>query len=309
MTKAVVASPKVEDETKSLSRWVHIPILALAGLFLLIGVLWRNVDVFILDLGSSWMNILPCKLFPLLLIVGFFWYYRKKEFSTVLGLKILSTRTHAIIGITVGISLYLLGNVLATIVFATFFDPSLSIELVIIEANLLWYSAIFFLINAIYEEALFRGLLQNGLRDYISANRAILFSAMIFGIYHIIWPIFHSETNFSRIMVTIVFSGLLGGIFGVYYEKFSSRSTLLGPIFAHWLLNFLNENFKVSTDEIVSGPDVLLVNPVQMGIALLLVTIGFSLMLFIFWKYRVEKVQEWTSRIRSIVLKNNSIDV
>jgi membrane protease YdiL (CAAX protease family) len=309
MTKTVVAKQKIEDDSEFHSPRAHIPILALAGLFLLIGVVWRNVDVFILDLGNSSMNILPCKLFPLLLIVGFFWYYGQEEISTILGLNIQNTRTHAIIGITTGISLYLLGNVLATIIYATFFDPSLGLELVIIEVNLLWYSAIFFLINAIYEETLFRGLLQNGLRDYVSPNRAILFSAMIFGIYHIIWPIFHAETNVARIMVTIVFSGLLGGVFGVYYEKFSNRSTLLGPIFAHWVLNFLNENFKVSTDEIVSGPDVLLVNPVQMGIALLLVTICFSLMFYFFWKYRVEKVHEWTSRISSALLKERKDDL
>lgn len=297
MVNSIVAHPEVEDDTAFHSQWARTPLLVLAGIFLLIGVVWRNIDVFVLNLGNSWMNILPCKLFPLLLIIGFFWFYRKKEIPTVLGLKIQDTRMHAVIGITLGISLYVLGNVLATIIYATFFDPSLNLEFIIIEINLLWYSAIFFLINAVYEEVLFRGLLQNALRDYVTANRAILFSAMIFGIYHIIWPIYHAETNVARIVVTIVFSGLLGGVFGVYYEKFSNRSTLLGPIFAHWVLNFLNENFKISTDIVVSGPDVLLVNPIQMGIALLLVTLCFAVTFRFFWKYRAETVHEWISRI------------
>jgi membrane protease YdiL (CAAX protease family) len=173
----------------------------------------------------------------------------------------------------------------------------------IIRPDLLWYSAIFFLINAVYEEILFRGALQNGLREYMSVNMAILFSAAIFGIYHIIWPIYFAGTGMlssSQIFVYVVFSGLLGAVFGIYYEKFSNRRTLLGPIIAHWLINFLNENIKISTSEVIAGPDVLLGNPpVQMAMALLLVIVLYSTSIFIFSKYRVENLDGWLQRRRA----------
>ena len=160
-----------------------------------------------------------------------------------------------------------------------------------------------FLINAVYEEVLFRGALQNGLRDYMSVNRAILTSALIFGVYHIIWPIYFAGTGTlspTHVVVYVVFSAILGGIFGIYYEKFSSRRTLLGPIIAHWLINFLNENIKISSSEIVAGPDVLLGNPpIQMAIALGLVLILYSTSIFLFSKYRVEDLDGWLQRRRA----------
>ncbi|MGY5879064.1 MAG: type II CAAX endopeptidase family protein [Candidatus Thorarchaeota archaeon] len=304
MTKAeVVSTDTPTSEEASRSFWTHVPLIALGGLFLFLGVVWRNVDVFILGLSESWLNILPCKLFPLLIILGFFWLYRRSEMGTVLGLTIHEPRKHVSIGIIVGVALFLMGNVIASVIYWAFIDSSLGLNVTIIRVDLLWYSAIFFLINAVYEEVLFRGTLQNGLRAYMSVNRAILTSAVVFGVYHLIWPIYFAGTgtlSLSHIFVYVVFSAVLGGIFGIYYEKFSSRRTLLGPIIAHWLINFLNENIKVSSSEVIAGPDVLLGNPpIQMAIALGLVLILYATSIFLFSKYRVEDLDGWFQRRRA----------
>ncbi|MHA1963196.1 MAG: CPBP family intramembrane glutamic endopeptidase [Candidatus Thorarchaeota archaeon] len=296
-----VSTTEIEDPSKS--TWNHIPLLALAGLFLFIGVVLRNIDVFLLGLSESWINILPSKLIPLLIILGFFWFYRRTQIASVLGLKIEEPRKHVAIGIILGVALFLMGNVVASVIYWAFIDSSQGLNVTIIRPDLLWYSAIFFLINAVYEEILFRGALQNGLREYMSVNMAILSSAVIFGIYHIIWPIYFAGSgtlNTSQIFVYVVFSGLLGAVFGIYYEKFSSRRTLLGPIFAHWLINFLNENIKISSSEVIAGPDVLLGNPpIQMAMALLLVIILYSTSIIIFSKYRVENLEGWLQRRRA----------
>jgi membrane protease YdiL (CAAX protease family) len=217
LTKAELSPPIIQDEVERKSGWVHVPLLGLAGLFLFIGVLWRNVDVFILGLSESWLNILPSKLFPLLIILGFFWFYRRDQVSSVLGLDIHEPKRHVILGVIVGVTLFLMGDVVASIIYWVFIDSSVGLSVTIVQPGILWYSATFFLINAIYEEVLFRGVLQNGLREYTSVNRAIFFSASIFGVYHIIWPIYFAGTGVpiaSHLFVYIVFSGLLGGIFG-----------------------------------------------------------------------------------------------
>ncbi|MHA2396290.1 MAG: CPBP family intramembrane glutamic endopeptidase [Candidatus Thorarchaeota archaeon] len=303
MVKKQLTVSSTEIEEPSESTWDHIPLLALAGLFLFIGVAWRNVDIFLLGLSESWLNILPSKLFPLLIILGFFWFYRRNQITSVLGLKIEDPRRHVTIGIILGVALFLMGNVVASVIYWAFIDSSQGLNVTIIRPDLLWYSAIFFLINAVYEEILFRGALQNGLREYVSTNRAILISAAIFGVYHLVWPIYFAGTGTlspSHIFVYVVFSGFLGGIFGIYYEKFTSRRTLLGPIIAHWLINFLNENIKISTSEVVAGPDVLLGNPpIQMAIALFLVVILYASSIFIFSKYRVEDLDGWLQRRRA----------
>jgi membrane protease YdiL (CAAX protease family) len=303
LSKTHLSPPISKDEVETNSDQAHIPLLALAGIFLFIGVLWRNVDIFILGLSESWLNILPCKLFPLLIILGFFWFYRRNQVESVLGLKIEDPKKHVALGLILGVALFLMGNAVASVIYWAFIDSSQGLSVTIIRPDLLWYSAIFFLINAVYEEILFRGALQNGLREYVSVNRAILISAAIFGVYHLVWPIYFAGTGTlspSHIFVYVVFSGLLGGVFGLYYEKFTSRRTLLGPIIAHWLINFLNENIKISTSEVIAGPDVLLGNPpIQMAIALTLVVILYASSIFIFSKYRVEDLNGWLSRRRA----------
>jgi len=294
LIKAQLDTSITEAEGEKKSIWAHIPLLTLAGFFLFIGVVLRNLDVFIFGLSETWLNILPSKLIPLLIIVGFFWFYRRNEVSSVLGLEIHEPKKHVIVGIIVGLTLFLMGDVIASILYWAFIDSSVGLNVTIVQPGLLWYSAIFFLINAVYEETLFRGVLQNGLREYMSVNRAIFSSAAVFGLYHIIWPIYFAGTgtlNVTHLFVYITFSGILGGIFGIYYEKFSSRRTLLGPIIAHWLINFLNENIKISSAEVIAGPDVLLVSPVQMAIALSLVLIAYSSMILIFKKYRIEDLE------------------
>jgi membrane protease YdiL (CAAX protease family) len=303
MKEVQLAVSRTEEDNVEKTSRNHFPLLALAGLFLFIGIVWRNVDVFLMGLSESWLNILPCKLFPLLIILGFFWIYRRSEMGTVLGLSIDAPRKHVTIGIILGVSLFLMGNAIASVIYWAFIDSSLGLNVTIIRVDLLWYSAIFFLINAVYEEVLFRGALQNGLREYMSVNRAIFTSAAIFGLYHIIWPIYFAGSGTlspSHIFVYVVFSGILGAIFGIYYEKFSSRRTLLGPIIAHWLINFLNENIKISSSEVIAGPDVLLGNPpIQMAIALLLVLAIYSTSIFVFSRYRVEDLDGWLVRRRA----------
>ena len=295
----VLAPIVTESEVKKTSSWSRVGLIPLGILLLTIGVIWRNVDVFILGLSESWLNILPCKLFPLLIIVGVFWKYRRSEVGSVLGLRRNRMRSHLVIGVSMGVLFYFLGNVLPTMIYWAFFDSSFDIQLIIVNANLLWYSAFFFLVNAIYEEVLFRGLLQNGFRSRFTPNKAILLSASIFGVYHLIWPIYLASSGIitmSHIFVYVVFSAFLAVVFGVYYEKFSGRRTLAGPIAAHWLINLLNENFKMSFDQVIEGPDVLLVGSTQMVIALTLVALAFTALMLVSWKLRVEQVESWAAR-------------
>jgi len=67
------------------SIWSTMNILIISGIMLTIGIIWRIVDQFVLGLGDTWMNILPSKLFPLLIILGVFWFYRRPEIDSVLA--------------------------------------------------------------------------------------------------------------------------------------------------------------------------------------------------------------------------------
>jgi membrane protease YdiL (CAAX protease family) len=259
--------------------------LPLIGLMMLaVGAIWRIADVFVFNLGNTWINILPSKLGPLIILLGLFYKYRRKEIETVLGINWSNYRTHLVVGIVVFLAMYLIVDIGAAVLFTGLIDPSYPLDFYILSVDLLWYSFIFFFINALFEETLFRGLLQNGLRTRFSINEAIILSAIVFGVWHVVWPAF------------------LGIFFGIYYERFSNRRTLAGPIVAHTLVNFANENFKVGPDPVVQGPDFSFMDPGLMVISLILLIATFSLLTIAAWKYRVEDVESFKTRLSQRVV-------
>jgi membrane protease YdiL (CAAX protease family) len=259
-----------------------------------LGVILRHLDVFVFSLGSTWMNILPCKVISLAILMGVFWIYRREEISSILGLTSENLKTNLMFGLILGIGMYFSINVLSMILYL-FIEPSVGLQFsILIGPELLVYTLIFFAINAVYEEALFRGLLQNGFRKRYGVKAGILLSAAIFGVWHLVWPVYtyFTEGNFpvGDAVVMVVFSGLLGIVFGVYYERFTTRVSLVGPIAAHMLLNYLNESFKVALDTVVQGPDLSFISPVHMALGLSIALLTFSSCIIFFWKFRLEQV-------------------
>jgi membrane protease YdiL (CAAX protease family) len=282
---------KTISQTTSL--WSRMSLLYLSAIMLIIAIAWRIIDVFVLGLGSTWLNILPSKLFPLLIIIGIFWKFRKKEIEPVLGISRTLIRSQIVMGIIIALSLYISIEVGGAFLFASFFDSSYDLTLNILFLDYIWYVFLFMCINAILEETLFRGLLQNAFRTFMSSNRAIVLSAAIFGIWHVVWPLASSLEggSISEAVALVVMTGIFGGLFGVYYDRFSSGKTLTGPIIAHSLLNFLNECFKIGPEQSVEGPDFSFQDPILMALTLVMYILAFATLLFVSWRFRIEHVQ------------------
>jgi membrane protease YdiL (CAAX protease family) len=278
---------------------MSLPMLGL--IMLTVGATWRIADVLVFNLGSTWINILPSKLGPLVILLGLFYVYRREEFDTTLGISPSHFRSHLVIGILVFLAMYLIVDIGAAVLYAVLIDPSYPLDFYILSVDLLWYSFIFFFINALFEETLFRGLLQNGLKTRFSINQAILLSAIVFGFWHVVWPIANGSSAAEAGGILFV-SAFLGVFFGSYYERFSSGKTLTGPIIAHTLVNFANENFKVGPDPVVQGPDFSFMEPGLMIISLILLVVTFSLLTVAVWKYRVEDVESIKIRFSQRVL-------
>ncbi len=195
------------------SIWSTMNILVISGIMLTIGIIWRIVDQFVLGLGDTWMNILPSKLFPLLIILGFFWFYRRPEIDSVLGLSRKQLRVQLAVGLVMGILVSVLIDTGGTVFYSLLIDPSYPLELHIINGDLLGYLFIFFMINAFLEETLFRGLIQNSLKTKLTANKSIVISAIIFGLWHAGWPIVNASPGQSVIMevsMIVFFTTILG---------------------------------------------------------------------------------------------------
>ncbi len=302
MVQVMTTSTPPEDASSS-PFLTRVSLFPLSLFILAIGIVWRVVDIFVLGLGDTTLNILPSKLFPLMILVGIFWFYRRNEITSVLGLSRANIRTHVTIGAIIGVSIYLITVVLPRIVYGAMSGtPSMSVY--IAYPDLLWYEFFFVFVNAIMEETLFRGLLYHGFQKITTSNRSILYAAVIFGLWHICWPFANGLQGaelISNIFVSVVFSGILGIFFSIYYVKFSGATTLSGTIVAHTLINFLNESFKIGTTPEMQGPDTPVSSSMLMLTALFfLVTITIAMILLS--KYRIESVLTIPSRIREAIL-------
>jgi len=292
---------KTEDEDKDIPLWTSAGLIKIAGIMLTISVIWRIVDQFVLGLGSTWMNIFPSKLFPFLILLGFFWKYRPQEISSVLGISRDKAQSRVAIGILIGLIFVFGIDFGGTIIYGLVIDPTYPLQLhIVVEESLLAYMFIFFLTNAFLEESLFRGLLQNAFKTRYSVNLSILVSAVIFGIWHAGWPLVNGSTGLeaiSEVSSIIFFTFIVGLFFGIYYEKFSSAKSLLGPITIHTMMNFVNECFKIGPEPIIQGPDMGFANAGIMGITLLMFLLTFIPLVLILWKFKIEQVIGYWQRI------------
>ncbi|MHA1135894.1 MAG: lysostaphin resistance A-like protein [Candidatus Thorarchaeota archaeon] len=291
------SSDSVHDEK---SMWASMSILTLSGIMLTIGVVWRIVDQFVLGLGVTWMNILPSKLFPFLIIIGFFWKYRREEIASVLGFSKDQLKTQLIAGLVIGFLISVLIDFGGTIFYGLVIDPTYPLELHILTPELLGYMFFFFLTNAFLEEILFRGLIQNSLKTRYSTKVAILVSAIIFGVWHAGWPLLNAspgESVITTVSMMVFFTTILGLLFGIYYERFSSGKSLTGLIVAHTIFNYVNECFKIGPEPTMQGPDMGFANSGIMMVSMLFFLIIFSILFIVFWRYKIEQFSEGWIRI------------
>ena len=184
--------------------------------------------------------------------------------------------------------------------FAVFVDTTYPLQLHILNEELLGYMFIFFLTNAFLEETLFRGLLQNAAKTRLSPNASILLSAIIFGLWHAGWPLVNGAMGgeaVSGIAMMVFFTMILGIFFGIYYERFSSSMSLIGPITVHTIINFVRECIKVGSEPVIQGPDVIFSNSGLMTITLLTFLLTFIPLFIIVWKFKIEQVTDLWWRI------------
>jgi hypothetical protein len=100
-----------------------------------------------------------------------------------------------------------------------------------------------------------------------------------------------------EVSMMVFFTTILGLLFGIYYERFSSGQSLTGVIVAHTIFNFVNENFKLGPEPSIQGPDVVFGSPGLLGVTLVMFFFVFSLFFFVFSKYKIEQVSTFWKRI------------
>lgn len=300
---------KAIDSSKNKTAAPRPSLLQVAALMLFVGVVWRIVDIFLLGLGDTWLNVMPSKLFPLLITLAYFWRSRRAEIGSMLGLSQGQLKSQIVLGIIVGFGFYFFADAGGVILYSVLFDPSFTIEVHMVYGELVTYMLLFFFVNAVFEETLFRGLLQNGLKTKFSTNHAILISATVFGVWHVFWPIvngFEEQVLVGQLIGMMFFTALLGVLFGLYYERFSSGITLVGPITIHTIINFMSEGFKIGPEPLMQGPDLAFANPTIMALSLTLAMFLLCILLLFVIRYRMYQLEsKWSSLLSRLSFLTN----
>ncbi|MGV9168897.1 MAG: CPBP family intramembrane glutamic endopeptidase [Promethearchaeia archaeon] len=292
MKSNTIGDRPVENTTSA--DYLNLDLIRVAGIMLAIGTIWRLADIFVFGLGGSTFNVMPSKLGPLVIILGYFWFYRKSDLSSVLGISRHDWKIQLLTGTIMGLVIVLGIDMLSVVLYALFLNPTYPLNIRIAPYPLLMYSVLFFSVNAVFEEVLFRGLLQNSFMEILSPGRAILLSSLIFGVWHACWPFANGLEGLVliiEIVKIVLFSAVIGGFFGLYYHKFSKGRTLLGTISAHTILNFVNEGFKLGLEPETQGPDFSFVDSNLMIITMLMFAGIFSLLFLMIKKLDIDIIK------------------
>jgi membrane protease YdiL (CAAX protease family) len=238
---------------------VHLPV---AIAVLLLALLFRVIDIFVLNLDERWGEILLSKTLTLVLVLGA--VVMAGCGLHALGLRgtgIGSTMTVAMLGYTVIFGFALAIQVVVLRLQGIEF--SLSFEAIDPKTALsggLGFALVLFLgniINALAEEGLFRGLLLPVFAVRLGLWQALALQAVFFGVWHLVWPIkaaYVKETTinaaFTSGLALFVASTVAGVAFGLMYYI---TQTLWAPVAVHFLnngfYNFVHIRSKAGVDK------------------------------------------------------------
>ena len=145
---------------------------------------------------------------------------------------------------------------------------------------------VFFLVIAVGEEIIFRGIIFRMIAERWNVAAALIVSSLLFGVMHIFNP---DASIWSSIAIAIEAGLLLGA-------AYSFSGNLWLPIGIHWTWNFMEgnifgfdvsgspESYRLLTPSI-SGPDILTGGGFGPEASIIALVLGGSLSFWFIWKY------------------------
>ncbi len=158
--------------------------IRLAGLFFLLGLVFRIIDIFVLEMNTTDFGILPSKIIPLFLILLYLRQTGRK--TSDIGLHSSKWERNLVIAIIVSLvfnGTLVGGNVL--VLLALNLQPFISIyKMDYIIPDLVFHTA-----NAFMEEMLFRGIMLICFMSVMRPLKANILQGFLFGLWHVVWPL------------------------------------------------------------------------------------------------------------------------
>jgi len=278
------------------------PIIICISLFL-IAFVFRIADIFFLQIEDAWGEIAVSKICVILLILTFLYlagkgidnigfHFNDLRFNMMIGLVPI------IVAFTIAYSLeflYLLVKGYNPVLRFIPMGHSLNAEWAVTGGLVLAFWLVMGnIVNSFAEEGLFRGVMLPLLGSKITLTKANLFQALLFGLWHIAWPIksvLDGQMDiFNASLISlgyILLATLIGYTWGMIYIQTNS---LWGSWFAHTFNNTVLNFVHMQT---VTGVNELL------NLRVILISLTFFILVLIMKKKLIntEKIEVWDNQI------------
>jgi len=234
----------------------------LAMSFFLIALIFRFIDIFVLNLDYTNLNIITSKVIPLfLLLVYLRWSHRR---ATVLGIHRVMLLRSIILGALVFTVIWTIPIALEFLALP-FWGIIPSIEVQLIDSFSFTYLIGFYIVNSFMEEGLFRGLMMRCFMTRVPVFRANLLQSFFFSLWHLVWPVKALITGLMSpvealgyAIYYLISTFIFGFIAGFIFQKSSS---LAGPIILHTIWNLFVVATLITYTAIVPNPPWILFLP------------------------------------------------
>jgi uncharacterized protein len=238
------------QQLTSLRRFLLAHPMVASSVLLAIALLLRIADIFILRLHEVWGEILLSKALGFLAIVGYLWFTRQ-------GLGTIGWHARHM-GRSVSISIVVTIFALFTAYASEYAylalqgqQPTLMMmaHSHSVVPNVLFKGGIAFglwlilgnCVNSLMEEGLFRGVTISHFGARMSLPLANMLQALLFGLWHIVWPLYYSTAGkmsadrpIGTAIVYVITSGLTGLFWGYLFIK---TNNLWSSWISHTIVN------------------------------------------------------------------------
>jgi membrane protease YdiL (CAAX protease family) len=223
---------------KEVIRKPLVPPILLAIAFFVVAMVFRIIDIFVLQLHMTNWSIITSKVIPLVLLLIYVGVVYRT--LSVLGIHMKYLFINIILGVLTYLAYFMLPFILEQII-------ELAIGLMPIMGFttappfFIGYFLVFYIINSFTEEGIFRGLMMRCFMTKTNINVANVIQAIFFGFWHIVWPIdafLNGMDLINAVWYAVYYVGstfVFGIVAGYIFQKTSS---LWGPIILHTLWNF-----------------------------------------------------------------------
>ncbi|MBO8156813.1 MAG: CPBP family intramembrane metalloprotease [Bacillaceae bacterium] len=256
--------------------------LFMGMVILMLALLFRINDIFVLRIDEQWGEIFISKAIGFLLVLLYLFLSNKS--ISFIGLRRTNITVNLILGAILTIAIYFLAYLIEYFVMTFSFEEPIILFSAIDSKQGRYGGALFALwlllgniVNAFMEEGLFRGLLIPKFMTRFSFWASNLLQAFLFGIWHLVWPLKDLMVGEVSLSGAVSGSGIIfigtfinGFVWGYMFFKTESLWTpWISHVMANSVLNFIHIQTAVELDPFIMIRNVVVSNLFLLSIFLI----------------------------------------